>query len=286
MKQQAEKGFPRMVAIFAALLMALIILVPMAMAMESDKGSATIKLSGRDSNGKYELSTKDLYLFSLEDVSPGDTWSGSVDVVNDTDDDMSVSVYSITSNLKDTVLYDELDLEISVAGEEAYAGAYSVKHCPVTSAYLIGSGESMSFDINVSLPETAGNKLQNSQMDSTWTFDASFYGPGPGAGDGGDNGDSTVPADPESPAAPTEPVNPMDPPNSSDPGNSTTPDGSKPGQDIVKTGVDLMRSNTAIVSALIILLLSIVAVGILQIQIHRAQKQEEQEHPASSEKED
>ena len=65
---------------------------------------AVIKLSGRNADGRYELTTKDLYLFSLEGTAPGDSWSGTVLIQNTTDSDMAVAVHSITSTLLSNTL--------------------------------------------------------------------------------------------------------------------------------------------------------------------------------------
>lgn len=144
----------------------------------SRKHKTAIKLTGREVEEQYELTTKDLYLFSLEGAAPGDTWYGSVKVENRTETDMAISVQSIKSTLEhDTVLFDTLDLRISVAGKTAYRGGYGNAGSPVTDYYILPPGDVLFFDIRVSLPETAGNTSQGSQMDSTWTFKAVFFEP-------------------------------------------------------------------------------------------------------------
>ena len=91
---------------------------------------------------------------------------------------MAISVRSITSNLKqDTLLFDMLDLRISVAGKVAYHGDYAAEGASVTDYYLLTPGEVMFFDIRVKLPDSADNSCQGRQMDSTWTFDAVFIEP-------------------------------------------------------------------------------------------------------------
>lgn len=142
------------------------------------KYKTTIRLSAREEDSQYELSTKDLYLFSLENTAPGDTWYGAVKVENDTETDMAISVQSITSNLEyDTLLFDTLDLRINVAGKSVYRGPYAAGAGPVTDYYVICPGDVLFFDIKVSIPETADNSCQGRQMDSTWTFKAVFFEP-------------------------------------------------------------------------------------------------------------
>ena len=142
------------------------------------KYKTTIELTGREVEEQYELTTKDLYLFSLEGTAPGDEWYGSVKVENRTETDMAICVQSIESTLEqDTVLFDLLNLRISVAGKSAYRGKYGAGGSPVTDYYLLSPGEVMYFDIKVFLAETIGNEVQGRQMDSTWTFKAVFFEP-------------------------------------------------------------------------------------------------------------
>jgi len=184
-KRNANRLFTTTLAALMAALMILSGFTPTAYAAnENDdyrnarKYKTAIKLTGREVEEQYELTTKDLYLFSLEGAAPGDTWYGSVKVENHTETDMAISVHSIQSTLEqDTALFDTLDLRISVAGKTAYRGGYGDAGSPVTDYYILPPGDVLFFDIRVSLPETAGNASQGSQMDSTWTFKAVFFEP-------------------------------------------------------------------------------------------------------------
>lgn len=185
MKHKAKRLFTAMLASVMALLLVVSVFAPSAYAADDReehrnyrKYKTTIELTGREVEEQYELSSKDLYLFSLEGAAPGDTWYGAVKVENRTETDMAICVQSIESTLEqDTVLFDLLDLRISVAGKSAYRGKYGEGGRPVTDYYLLSPGEVMYFDIKVSLSETVGNEVQGRQMDSTWTFKAVFFEP-------------------------------------------------------------------------------------------------------------
>ena len=180
MKHNAKRLISCTLAALMAVLLIASVFAPTANAADLDhrnyrKYKTTIRLTGREAEGHYELNTKDLYLFSLEGAAPGDTWYGSVKVENTTDTIMAVSVHSIESTLKqDTALFEALDLRISVAGETAYRGTYAADSGPVTEAFLLEPDRVMFFDIKVSFPTDADNSLQGRQMDSTWTFKAVF----------------------------------------------------------------------------------------------------------------
>ena len=230
-----QRSFPALL-LFTALLLILAVLAPKTSAAEYDP---VIKLTGRDAEGKYELTTKDLYFFHMENIAPGDSLTGSVKVENDTASDMAVSVHSIKSALeKDTALVDVLDLNISVAGEESYHGDYAAGR---TGYYLLSSGEDLYFDIEVTFPSTAGNEYQGAQMDSTWTFDAIYYEPKENAGE---------------PSAPSD-------------------DTAAPFNDIVKTGTDLTGSNTALITSLFVLLLAFCAATVTYIRYRSVKKARE-----------
>lgn len=226
---------------FTAVVLLLSFFAPATHAAEvTAEQSTVIQLTGRQAEGKYELTTKDLYLFSLENIAPGDSWQGNVTVDNDTSTDMAVSVYSITSTLKqDTALFDVLDLRIMAAGEEAYSGKYAAGGPMVTGYYLIPSGESLDFDIEVFFPGSAGNAYQGKQMDSTWTFDAIYFN------------ENQMP-DTSAPVYPSDPSDPF--------------------EDVVKTGMDLSHSNVAFFTCLFVFLASGCGLVMMSVRYYKARK--------------
>ena len=302
------------------------------------KYETVIKLNGRGAEGEYELTTKDLYLFSLEGSIPGDVFYGSVKVENDTDTDMAISLDSIKSTLKhDKALFKALDLKVQIAGKTVYDGSYGAGKSPVTKFYMIKAGEVMYFDIKVTFPGYSGNELQGRQMDSTWSFNAVYFDPPetmvdynvyyvdanyqnllePKSGQGyhdqviteyapeidgyvvnalsaqmvlDENGENNIffiyypeqgqGSGDEAPIIPDDPVKPIDPSNPpsspSNPGKPGRPGGNTGnggGSDIIKTGLDLMQSNTATVTYLFIFLLAAIAFTMIYFRIRSAKKQ-------------
>ena len=233
-------------AMFIALLFALSVCVPQANAADAHDSSrsAVIHLTGRHADGKYELNTKDLYLFSLEGTAPGDSWSGSVKVQNDTGGDMAIAVHSIASTLKqDTTLFDTLDLKISVEGETCYFGDYAADGSPVTGYYPVAAGEDLSFDIVITFPAHAGNECQGKQMDSTWTFSAMYF----------------------------EPESSSQHPSGTGPGGSDV-DPSSPVDDIIQTGRFMITSNTELITCLILFLSSGAGLVWMTIRYYKTRK--------------
>lgn len=131
----------------------------------------TIELTGTFS-GTFELNSSDMELFSLTGMVPGDSWSGTLKVLNKTGTDMDVSLVSIISNLEDTALFEALDLQLIVDGDLVYAGSYGSTASPVTPKISVPKDDPVVFQITVSLPATAGNELQAKEMNSTWIFEA------------------------------------------------------------------------------------------------------------------
>ena len=82
MTHTAERGFPGLpIILLTAFLLLLYSQARMASAVVGND-HAVIHLAGKHVDGKYTLNTKDLYLFSLENIAPGDQWNGSVIVQN------------------------------------------------------------------------------------------------------------------------------------------------------------------------------------------------------------
>ncbi len=136
-----------------------------------------VEISGKY-NGTFSLDSSDMELFNLKNVVPGDTWKGKLHIRNTAIDKMEIAILSIVSNLDDNVLYDALDLKISIGTEEIYNGSYGATKEPISRFYEVPAGGRVTFDIVVSLPKTAGNNIQNKKMDSTWTFEGRYYGGG------------------------------------------------------------------------------------------------------------
>ena len=163
------------------MLLLLINILPLQSLAAKDVIEEEIELTGKY-NGIFSLDSSTMELFRLENVVPGDSWEGKFHVRNTTKDKMEFAILSIVSNLKDHTLYNALDLQIYHDGEEIYNGSYGATQEPISRFYTINAGKKITFDFVVSLPKTVGNEVQNKKMDSTWTYEARYYGTGSGGG--------------------------------------------------------------------------------------------------------
>lgn len=127
--------------------------------------------------GKFELTGNKSKLFHLENVGPGDVWSGKIYIKNSTGRDMDISLLSIASNIEDMLLFDALTLDISCNGEVLYSGSYHTGLNPVLPKRILAPKTDMVLNIQVTVPITAGNELLSKEMDSTWTFEANMTPP-------------------------------------------------------------------------------------------------------------
>lgn len=143
----------------------------------ADYDGPHIELDG-SYNGKFELNSNTDLLFDVKDITPGDFWTRTVHVTNKAPASMEFGIISVTSNLTDTLLFDELVSEIYINGDKVYDGPYGfVAHDEaMTSFYEIESGDTMEIKIKVTFPKDAGNAFMGKKMDSTWTFEARYYG--------------------------------------------------------------------------------------------------------------
>lgn len=163
------------------LLLFLINMFPLQSLAAEDMFEGEIELTG-SYNGRFSLDSSDMKMFNLKNIVPGDTWNGKLHVKNKGKDIMEFSIISIVSNLQDETLYDALDLKISYKDQEIYNGSYGATGMPISDMFSISAGKTITFDLVVSLPKTAGNNIQNKEMDSTWTFEARYYGSSGGGG--------------------------------------------------------------------------------------------------------
>ena len=175
MKQKIGRLRQAVPAIVVAILL-ILALMPAAYAA-TRVAEGEIELTGRF-NGKFTLDSSDLYLFKLENMVPGDSWEGKIHVKNSSGARMEIAILSIVSNLKDTKLFDALDLKISTGGKEIYSGSYGKTKEPITTFYELPMWETITFDVVVTFPKECGNEFMNTKMDSTWTFEGRYYGRG------------------------------------------------------------------------------------------------------------
>lgn len=128
--------------------------------------------------GTFDLSTNTSQLFYIKDMVPGDSWVGTIHVKNSAPDKMDFAVVSVVSDLEDTLLFDTLITKMVINGESVYEGSYGFESSEeyMTKFYTLRPGDVLEIDVEVSLPETVGNELMGKEMDSTWIFEAIYYG--------------------------------------------------------------------------------------------------------------
>ena len=170
----------------ASVLLVLLLLMsvvpfPSLAAENKDDNTAEYVITGKFAENKFDLSGEIHKLFHLENIAPGDKWTGTIRIKNEAPGQMGVKLLSINSNLKDTTLFDALDLKISHEGKVIYSGSYDTNKSPITQAYNLKSGKYLVLDVEVTLPLKTGNEVQNKEMDSTWTFEA-YYSDSPKTG--------------------------------------------------------------------------------------------------------
>ena len=136
--------------------------------------TGSIELTG-EYTGTFTLKSSAMDLFKLEDIVPGQSWQGKVEVKNTASRDMEICILSIVNDLQDNdVLYDKLDLKIFREEEEIYSGSYGATTENISKFYTVRPNETIDFDITVTFPADAGNEYQGQKMDSTWTFEARY----------------------------------------------------------------------------------------------------------------
>ena len=173
MKQRTRRLFRAVPAFILAVLLLLSLIpvtahadtTPQTPKMQVYEGE--IELTGKY-NGRFSLDSSDVYLFKLEDMTPGDSWVGKIHVKNTGSRKMEIAILSIVSDLEDTKLFDALQLEISQGETEIYSGSYGGTKEPITKFLPINGRETLTFDV----------KFMGTKMDSTWTFEGRYYGGG------------------------------------------------------------------------------------------------------------
>lgn len=176
MTKSAKRTIVRCVSILLVLLM-LLSLIPFssfAAELGTEDSNVVEHILTGEFEGQFELSSEDSVLFHLEDILPGDSWTGQIHIINKAPGEMAVNLRSITSDIEDMTLFSELYLNISSEGEELYSGSYNTGLTQITPSFKLDSKETLVLDVEVRLPHTAGNYVQGGKMDSTWTFEAVY----------------------------------------------------------------------------------------------------------------
>jgi len=160
--------------LFIALL--IITMLPVS-AFAAETNEEYIELDG-SFTGRFELNSNTTKLFHLEDIAPGDQWSGTIHVKNTCPAAMEFAIVSVISKLEDTVLFDALVSHITVDGEVVYDDTYGFSSSEeyMTKFYVVEPDQTIDIGIVVTLPADVGNSVMNKSMDSKWIFEARYYG--------------------------------------------------------------------------------------------------------------
>lgn len=187
MRQHAQG---RGVAVALLLLLTLFVgLWPITANAAEPTYTGSIELTGKYT-GKFTLESSEMELFTLDDLMPGDVWRGKVNVTNTGYRNMEIAIVSIVNNLADDdLMFKTLALDIHVGEEEVYSGSYGATEPNVSKFYRVKPRETVCFDVEVTFPLSAGNECLSKKFDSTWTFEARYYG-------GGGGGTGTTPENP------------------------------------------------------------------------------------------
>ena len=178
MRQYAQ---PRcIVTALLAVLVLFVALWPIQADAAEPTYTGSIELTGKYT-GTFTLESSAMDLFNLENIIPGDSWQGKVEVKNTGSRNMEIAIVSIVNDLQDNdILYDKLDLQIYRENEEIYSGSYGATNANISKFYTVRPNETIDFDITVTFPKDVGNEYQGQKMDSTWTFEARYTNDGGG----------------------------------------------------------------------------------------------------------
>lgn len=229
--------------IVSLLLLGMVSMIPTGAAFADEYTSDSNFVITGEFTDRFSITTNQDEIFSMPGAAPGDYYSGTIEVTNNSGATMELCILEIQNKLDDASLFDLLELTIQKDGDVLYDGSYGAAGMPVTDYFKIKHGKSIIFDIYVAFPKDAGNAYQGTMMDSLWVFDAHHPGFYYGGGDEPEKEEPEKPPviepEPEEPIiVPGEVVEPTEP-----------EDEKKPG---IKTGVELIENNTMPVMMLVI----------------------------------
>lgn len=136
------------------------------------------------------LSTDNDFLFKDVNILPGSEFATTISLTNTAPRKMDISLLEIKNNIEDDTLYNAMSLSIVVNGTEVYNGSYGNTASPVFDELTLKSGETVNMYVKSALADDYGNEMQNKNLDTTWTFEASYAGSDRSGG--GNNGDTVT----------------------------------------------------------------------------------------------
>lgn len=122
---------------------------------------------------KISIEFSNKSFFEADIMNPGDTWESIISLKNNsTDTNIQVSLVEIYSLLKDTKLFDALDLKIYLGEDLVYSGDYAKTPTPVFNWIDVPAGSSVDLRVITSFPGECGNEYQSTPFKADWVFEA------------------------------------------------------------------------------------------------------------------
>ncbi|MCI9545794.1 MAG: hypothetical protein HFH60_03755 [Lachnospiraceae bacterium] len=160
------------------LIMALLLMTVSVPVYAADTSKPTIQHIGGTTligevSDKISIEFSDKCFFEADIMNPGDTWESVISLKNTSKDtNIQVSLVEIYSLLKDSKLFDALDLKIYLGEDLAYSGDYSKTPTPVFNWIDVPAGSSVDLRVITHFPGECGNEYQSTPFKADWVFEA------------------------------------------------------------------------------------------------------------------
>ncbi len=135
-----------------------------------------IPTKGATVTGNYDeqltLTTDTDSFFEASIMNPGDVWESEITLKNTSETyNIQVALTDIENVLKDSRLFDVLELEIYAGDDLVYKGGYSKTDSPVFGWIQVDKGESIPLKVITRFPGECGNEYQNLSFKTNWVFE-------------------------------------------------------------------------------------------------------------------
>lgn len=126
-------------------------------------------------SNRLVLTADNTYIFRHSGGKPGDTWTTEINITNNSNNKMDISLIEIVNNREDVAIPTEFFLQLYCDGVELYNGSYDVNSNPVIPTLTLNAGESKRIIAKSGIRPTADNSIQNEKLDTTWFFEGKLY---------------------------------------------------------------------------------------------------------------
>lgn len=169
MKRNLQRGI---LALLATVMMAGNV-IPTYAAAKSNELVADYK------NGKYMLNMAHDEFFNIPNLEFGEKYTRTMEVRNEGNSNLTVSMIDVKNNLKDNRLYDNSNLDIVIDGKTVYAGAMN----DARWSEVLGPGKSLDVEYTYYVTEPdhiPDNSWMYRDMDATYVFVGEWTNPSSG----------------------------------------------------------------------------------------------------------